>query len=135
MRLFPQGGIAMRSTTARRRLLVDPSFQLRLVFLMAGYLLLWTKFSHRIAGPLFRCRQVMREMTEGKTVAEFKPRKHDLLDDFVRDFNSLIREWNTRSERKQVSDPCHRDGIEASEEGDSADANDRLAAPTGCATD
>ena len=33
--------------------------------------------SHRVAGPLFRCRKMMLEMAEGKTVAEFRPRKGD----------------------------------------------------------
>src|SRR5919109_2664800 len=39
------------------------------------------KFSHRIAGPLVRCRRVMEEMAQGKAVPEFKPRKRDLLAD------------------------------------------------------
>jgi hypothetical protein len=176
----------MRSTFARRRFLVDPSFQLRLVFLMGGYLLLWTiavfhvyflyfamwnlldstvhkglvalyiefwsreqlilitlfliapvvaykmfKFSHRIAGPLFRCRQLMREMAEGKTVAEFKPREHDLLDDFVRDFNLLVREWNTRFETGRVGGTGDRNEIALSDDGISSGANDTLAAPAG----
>jgi hypothetical protein len=52
------------------------------------------RFSNRIAGPLYRCRKAMQQMAAGNTVAEFKPRKHDLLDGFFRDFNTLVREWN-----------------------------------------
>jgi hypothetical protein len=54
------------------------------------------KFSHRIAGPLYRCRRVMRDMVEGKAVPEFKAREHDFLDDVFADFNALIRAWNAR---------------------------------------
>jgi HAMP domain-containing protein len=56
------------------------------------------KFSHRVAGPLFRCRRVMQEMAEGKPVAEFTPRKRDLLGEFFQTFNALIRTWNARVE-------------------------------------
>jgi hypothetical protein len=152
----------MGPTFVRRRLLVDPSFQLRLVFLLAGHLLLWTlvvfhvyflffavwnladatvhkgiftlyleflsgekiilitlmliapvviyemfKFSHRIAGPLYRCRKLMREMAAGNVVLEFKPRKHDLLEDFIREFNTLIRQWNEQVSTRQNGDADH----------------------------
>jgi hypothetical protein len=52
------------------------------------------KFSHRVAGPLYRCRKVMQEMAEGKCVPEFKPRKHDLMGEFFAAFNALIQAWN-----------------------------------------
>jgi hypothetical protein len=55
------------------------------------------KFSHRIAGPLYRCRKVMEEMASGKPVAEFKPRKRDFMQDFFVSFNLLIHEWNNRA--------------------------------------
>jgi hypothetical protein len=55
------------------------------------------KFSHRIAGPLFRCRKVMNEMASGKPVSEFKPRKHDLMVELFQAFNRLIKEWNRRN--------------------------------------
>ena len=55
------------------------------------------KFSNRVAGPLYRCRKVMQAMAAGKTVPEFKARKHDLLADFFRDFNLLIKECNARA--------------------------------------
>jgi hypothetical protein len=54
------------------------------------------KFSNRIAGPLYRCRRVMQDMTDGKPVREFVPRQHDLLSDFWATLNGLIRAWNTR---------------------------------------
>jgi hypothetical protein len=55
------------------------------------------KFSNRVAGPLYRCQKVMREMAEGKTVREFQARKNDLMPEFYADFNALIRTWNSRS--------------------------------------
>ena len=54
------------------------------------------KFSHRIAGPLYRCRRVMRDMAAGKIVPAFQPREKDLMKDVFEDFNALIREWNRR---------------------------------------
>ena len=54
------------------------------------------RFSHRVAGPLHRCRCLMREMVAGKPVAEFTPRKHDLMPELFEDFNALIKEWNAR---------------------------------------
>jgi hypothetical protein len=147
---------AMGILAKRKRLLVDPSFQLRLVLLLGWQLLVCTvivfhiyflyfavwslldtsirkdivalykefisqeklilitllvvspivayqifKFSHRIAGPLFRSRQLLRDMAAGKIVPEFKPRKYDLLGDFFTDFNALIRESNARNSKGQ----------------------------------
>jgi hypothetical protein len=54
------------------------------------------KFSHRVAGPLFRCRKVMQEMAEGNAVPEFIPRQKDLMRELFQAFNGLIREWNSR---------------------------------------
>jgi hypothetical protein len=55
------------------------------------------KFSHRIAGPLYRCRHVMEEMANGKSVPAFQPRKHDLMRELFQAFNALIAEWNARA--------------------------------------
>jgi hypothetical protein len=55
-----------------------------------------SKFSNRIAGPLYRCRKVMRAMAAGKSVPAFQPREKDLMKDLFDDFNALIREWNDR---------------------------------------
>jgi hypothetical protein len=54
------------------------------------------RFSHRIAGPLYRCRQVMGEMANGRSVPAFQPRKHDLMRELFRAFNALVAEWNAR---------------------------------------
>jgi hypothetical protein len=69
-----------------------------LTVIVIGPLVLYDiiKFSNRIAGPLYRCRRVMRDMAAGKTVPEFQAREHDFLDDVFVDFNALIRAWNAR---------------------------------------
>lgn len=54
------------------------------------------KFSNRVAGPLHRLQRTMREMADGKSVPEFKPRKGDLMPEFFDDFNALVRTWNSR---------------------------------------
>ena len=59
-----------------------------------GYSML--KFSHRVAGPLFRCRKVMEEMAEGMAVPQFTARKHDLMRELIQAFNGLIRKWNDK---------------------------------------
>lgn len=38
----------------------------------------------------------MLEMASGKTVPEFKPRKHDLMPEFFEAFNLLIKHSNAR---------------------------------------
>jgi hypothetical protein len=54
------------------------------------------RFSHRVAGPLYRCRQVMEEMAEGNAVSQFVPRQGDLMRELLESFNGLIREWNDK---------------------------------------
>ncbi|MBM4068496.1 MAG: hypothetical protein FJ271_06065 [Planctomycetes bacterium] len=65
------------------------------------------KFSHRIAGPLFRCRQIMLEMVRGNVVPEFKPRKRDFMRELFQAFNYLIREWNARVEKSGHPEGTH----------------------------
>jgi hypothetical protein len=154
----------MGSEFKRRRLLVDPGFQLRLLlrtglhlvgsvivvlhvaflfemmmqflqpggprsfldsyvgffrrhqFILLGLLLLLPfilydvlKFSHRLAGPLFRCRRTMQEMALGKPVDEFHPRKHDLMRELFQAFNDLIRRWNAEVAKNTNGNLEHAD--------------------------
>jgi hypothetical protein len=69
------------------------------------------KFSHRIAGPLFRCQKVMEAMASGQVVQEFKPRDGDHMPEFFQAFNSLIKQSNARLEagmNGQPGDPDRR---------------------------
>ena len=54
------------------------------------------KFSHRIAGPLFRCQKVMEAMAAGRPVAGFAARDGDHMPEFFRAFNALVEQWNAR---------------------------------------
>ena len=54
------------------------------------------KFSHRVAGPLYRCRTLMRDMASGKAVPAITPRKHDLMQELLEALNRLIVVWNAR---------------------------------------
>lgn len=67
-----------------------------LVLTMPPLLYDMLKFSHRVAGPLFRCQRVMLEMAEGKPVTEFRPRKGDLMTELFQAFNTLIAACNAR---------------------------------------
>jgi hypothetical protein len=71
---------------------------LLLTFLITMPLFLYDllKLSHRVAGPLYRCRRVMLEMAAGKPVDEFRPRKYDLMRELFAAFNALIVTWNAR---------------------------------------
>jgi hypothetical protein len=87
-------------------------------FILIGYSLFvpWVlfdilKFSHRIAGPLLRCRNMMLDMAAGKHVPEFQPRTNDLMPEFFEAFNQLIRKCNANLDAKGVesSEPLHRE--------------------------
>jgi hypothetical protein len=68
-----------------------------MVLLVPAFLYNLLRFSHRVAGPLFRCRALMREMAAGKVVPEFHPRQHDLMRDLFEAFNALIRRCNAQA--------------------------------------
>jgi len=71
-------------------------FLLALLMTLPAALYDLLKFSHRIAGPLFRCQKVMELMATGRPVPEFAPRKGDHMPEFFGAFNALIRQWNVR---------------------------------------
>ncbi len=62
--------------------------------------------SHRVAAPLYRCRQAMLDMAAGKAVAEFRARRGDEMAPFFEAFNALVREWNAR-----LADGAGRPGL------------------------
>lgn len=84
------GGLYLEYLASQRILLIT----LVLTAPIIGYSML--RFSHRVAGPLFRCRKVMDEMAEGNAVPQFIPRQHDLMRELFQSFNDLIREWNAK---------------------------------------
>jgi hypothetical protein len=82
------------------------------VMILPAILLDLLKFSHRVAGPLYRCRNAINQMSRGESVAEFKLRKHDLMSELFVAFNNLIRAWNTRigsgadAQRREIAKAC-----------------------------
>jgi hypothetical protein len=74
------------------------------------------KFSHRLAGPLYRCRRVMGEMAAGKSVPPFKPRKQDLMPELFQSFNALISVWNARVDAGVNSSPVKPEAQEPTPE-------------------
>jgi len=58
--------------------------------------------THKVAGPLYRIRKIVEEVSEGKEVEKIRIRKGDELQDFVEDFNrvlSLIQDLRERKEK------------------------------------
>jgi len=73
------------------------------------------KFSHRIAGPLYRCHRVMEQMAAGRAVPEFVPREGDHMPEFFRAFNALIKQWNARTGANGQAEGREHAGVTASE--------------------
>lgn len=74
-----------------------------------GPMLVWDmlKFSHRMFGPLYRCRSIMQALADGKPQDEMRLRKHDLLGNFIDVFNNLIRSCNVllKAAQEKPEDP------------------------------
>lgn len=69
--------------------------------------------THRIAGPLVRFSNVMKEMMAGKTVQPVKLREGDMLTDFEKLFNEFIAFHQSR--KAAVASDSHK-SLEAAEE-------------------
>ena len=48
------------------------------------------RFSNRVAGPMFRFRRIVRQMSQGETVERIKIRKNDFGHAFAEELNMLI---------------------------------------------
>jgi hypothetical protein len=86
-------------------------FLLALLLILPAALYDLLKFSHRIAGPLYRCQKVMEAMTAGQTVPEFAPRDGDHMPEFFRAFNALIVQWNARVGAGSAAPAADGDGF------------------------
>jgi hypothetical protein len=63
-------------------------------------------FTNRFAGPLWRFKRNLRQLAEGKEVAEFKLRPGDYYQDLARDFDTFRRRVTQSS---QVGRPDNAD--------------------------
>jgi hypothetical protein len=64
------------------------------IIIMPAMLYNLLRFSHRLAGPLSRCRTILEMMAGREPVPEFKPRKNDLMRGLFEAFNAHIKDWN-----------------------------------------
>ena len=59
------------------------------------------KFSLRFAGPVFRMRQLLHDMSQGKVVRPLQTRKGDFWQTTVEELNTLIARQNQLASEKQ----------------------------------
>ena len=57
--------------------------------------------SHRIAGPLYRIRQIARQIADGRLGQRAAARKHDYVNGLVDDFNGMLDFFEGRLRRQQ----------------------------------
>jgi hypothetical protein len=59
------------------------------------------RFSHRIAGPIFRLQREMQNLADGKETEEVRPRDADFCQEIAGQFNRLVRKF-AKQEKPQV---------------------------------
>jgi len=69
--------------------------------------------SHKIAGPLYRFKQVFRELEEGNFSAQVRLRKDDQLHEVAGDFNRMINAVRNQIHEANVATQAIQDSIEA----------------------
>jgi len=74
------------------------SYALYGVFMVPAIALLSVFYSHRVAGPLYRVRQVARDISEGKLYPRVKFRKNDALHPLAGSINSALDRMSFRHE-------------------------------------
>lgn len=84
--------LAIASDWQRTHIVIDFFKTLILVLfpLIVVNFILGIYLSHKIAGPLFRLRRVLREIREGKLSHMVHLRRGDVLKDFFREFNETV---------------------------------------------
>lgn len=59
-------------------------------------------FLHRIAGPVYRFRSILRQLTKGEIPQDFRLREGDYFTETAGDFNTVLR--MLRSRKTQIAD-------------------------------
>lgn len=62
--------------------------------------------SHRIAGPLVRFQNSLKQLAAGETVRPFRLRKNDLLTEFEFEFNEFLTYYATRVDVPRTAEPA-----------------------------
>jgi hypothetical protein len=55
-------------------------------------------FSHRIAGPLYRINNLLKEMAQNSELQEFKVRKSDFFQEIPESLNQALRSFKKKDE-------------------------------------
>ena len=78
------------AAVARRQsqMLIGLGGALALLIIVIGVLGVY--FTHRVAGPIYKMKQLLRQVGEGKLVFEARLRKGDELQDFFEAFSSMV---------------------------------------------
>ncbi len=71
-------------------------FLLVMVFLLPVFVLDSIRISHRFAGPIYRLRQTIRSIAQGKPTSRLKFRDFDFWHGLAEDFNQMVDRLSTR---------------------------------------
>ena len=83
---------------------------LRLIFLSPMVILIGLVLSNRIAGPIYRIRLFLKDLTEGNYEGRIRLRKKDELKDVAEDLNILVSSLDSdQKDRKALIDKIKKD--------------------------
>ena len=89
------------------------------LMLVGGATILLTMFiSHRIAGPLYRFKKVLKQLEEGDFSSNFSLRNPDQLQDVAEVFNNMITQTRSQLQLLKEEFKLLKDRIDGIKEGD-----------------
>lgn len=88
-----------------------------LSLLVVGVGLAGIVFTHKIAGPIFKMKRLLRQVGEGKLVVRERLRKGDELQHFFEAFEKMVDDLRTRQQAKIATLDSALERIEASSRG------------------
>ena len=63
--------------------------------------LIGLRFSHRLAGPIFRLKKELRRLNEGEKIEEIVLRDADFFKEVVDELNLVVGRFGVKKEQKQ----------------------------------
>jgi len=79
-------------------------FLLVMVFLLPVFVLDTIRLSHRFAGPIYRLRQTIRSIAQGKPTGRLKFRDFDFWQGLAEDFNQMVDRLSNHDLSKEDAD-------------------------------
>lgn len=64
--------------------------------ILPAFMIDFVSMTHRIAGPLIRFRNALRDLRAGKRIERVEMRKRDMLNEFQSEFNEFLTYYNAR---------------------------------------